>query len=77
MIYAQITQQIFVAKEWIRKAYDETKAKAHSWLEVERDLRALRAEHAGLSERLKEVDKAHLSAKASLKTVERQAEDQR
>ena len=74
--YMQITQQVYIAKEWIRNSHDEVKAEAHSRFEVEKALEALKEEHAQLSEKLKETDKAQLSVKAGLKTVERQVDDQ-
>ena len=40
----QVTQQIYVAKEWIRNAHDEVKAKAHSCLEAEKALGAIKQE---------------------------------
>ena len=52
-------------------------AKALSCANIEKSLGALKQEQAELSEKLKEVDKTRLSAKVDLKTVERQAEDQR
>ena len=65
-----------MAEEWVRNAHDEVKAEAHSCSEVEKAFEALKEEHAQLSEKLKEVDKARLSSKASLKTTVRQVEDQ-
>ena len=64
-----------MAEEWVRNAHDEIKAEAHSRFEVEKAFGALKDEHAQLSEKLKEVDKACLSAEAGLKTTERQMED--
>ena len=72
----QITQQVYVAKEWVRNSHDEVKAEVQSRLEVEKALGALKEEHAQLSEKFKESDKAKLSAEASLKTMERQMKDQ-
>ena len=75
-IVMQLTQQVYVAEEWVRNARDKVKAEAHSHFEVEKALGALNEEHAQLSEKLKEANKACLSAEASLKTTERQMEDQ-
>ena len=36
--FIQLTQQIYVAKEWVKNARDEVKAEAHSRLEVEKAL---------------------------------------
>ena len=65
-----------MAKGWVRNAHDKVKAEAHSRLEVEKALETLKEEHAQLSEKLKEADKAHLSVEAGQKTMERQIEDQ-
>ena len=73
----QLTQQVYVAEEWVKNARDEVKAEANSRLEVEKALEALKEEHAQLSEKLKEANKAHLSAEVGLKSMERQIEDQR
>ena len=73
----QVTQQIYVAEEWVKNADDEVKAEACFWLEVEKQLGVFKQEQAELSKKLKEADKAHLNAEAGLKTTERQAEDMR
>ena len=44
----QITQQVYVAKEWVRNSHDKVKAEVQSRLEVEKDLEALKEEHAQL-----------------------------
>ena len=41
----QVTQQIYVAKEWVRNARDKVKVEAHSRFEVEKALGALKEEH--------------------------------
>jgi len=74
-IVMQLTQQVYVAKEWIRNAHDKVKAEAHSCFEVEKALGALKEEHVQLSEKLKKADKAGLSAEVGPKTTERQMED--
>ena len=75
-IVMQLTQQVYVAKEWVRNARDEIKVEANSRLEVEKALRVLKKEDAQLSEKLKEADKARQSVEAGLKTTKRQIEDQ-
>ena len=42
--FMQVTQQIYLAKEWVRNAHDKVKAKAHSRLKVEKALGALKQE---------------------------------
>ena len=75
IICMQVTQQVYVAEEWVRNSHDQINAETHSHLEIEKSLGALKEAHAKLSEKLKDLDKAWLSAKAGLKTMERQMED--
>ena len=77
VVFGQITQQVFVAEEWVHDARNEANAEALSHADVEKSLGPLKQEQAELSEKLKVIDQARLSAKAGLKTMERQAEDQR
>ena len=72
----QDTQQVFVAEEWVWDARNEVKAKAHSRVETEKSLGALKQEQVKLANKLIATDRAHLRAKASLKNVGMQAEDQ-
>ena len=65
-----------MVEEWVQNAHNEVRAEAYSCLEVEKALEALKQEKLKLFEKLKEADKARLSAEASLKTMERQAKDQ-
>ena len=74
--YIHVTQQVYVAKEWVRNFNYQIKAETHSRLEVEKALGALKEEHAKLFEKFKDSDKARRSAEAGLKTMERQMEDQ-
>ena len=71
----QVTQQIYVAEEWVKNARDKVTAEVQSRLEAEKVVGSLKQEKAGLSEKLKEAIQARDSAEASLKTTERQAED--
>ena len=73
--YIQVTQQVYIAKEWVKNSNDQIKAKTHSHLEVEKALGALKEEYVKLSKRFKDSDKARLSAEASLKTMEKKMED--
>ena len=77
MVFGQITQQVFVAEEWYRDARKQANAEALTRADVEKSLGAARQEQIELFEKLKVVDQACSSAKAGLKTAERQAEDQR
>ena len=60
----------------MQNACNEVRVDAHSRLEVEKALKVIKQEKTELSKKLKEADKACLSAEAGLKTVERQVEDQ-
>ena len=73
----QITQQVFVAKEWVHDARKKVNVEALSRADVEKSLGALKQEQVELHEKLKEANKARLNAEVGLKTVKRQAEDQR
>ena len=73
--YIQVTQQVYIAKEWVRNSNDQIKAKTHFHLEVEKALEALKEEYVKLSKRFKDSDKARLSAEASLKIMEKKMED--
>lgn len=75
-IIMQVTQQVFVAEEWVRNARDEVNAEAHSRANVERAFGALKEENAELAKKMKEAESARLSAEAGLKTTEAQAKDQ-
>ena len=72
-----VTQQIYVAEEWVKNARDEVTAEVQSRLKAEKAVGALKQEKAGLSEKLKEAIQAHDSVVAGLKTTERQAKDMR
>ena len=61
-----------MVEEWVRNARDEVDAEAHSRVNVERALRALKEKHAELTKKLREVESACMSAEASLKTAEAQ-----
>ena len=61
----------------MKNSHDQIKVETHFHLEVKKALGALKEEHALLFEKFKDLDKAQLSAEASLKTMERQIEDQR
>ena len=72
----QVTQQVYVAEEWVRNAHNKAEAESHSRREVEKALEALKEKHMAMGNKLKEVDKERMSALAGLKNAEIQAEDQ-
>ena len=73
----QVTQQIFVAKEWVKNSREEVNAEVQSRLTAEKTVGALKLEKERLSEKIKELIKAQDSAEAGLKTTMRQAKDMR
>ena len=73
----QVTQQIYVTKEWVRNARDEVDAEAHSRANAKKMLGALKEKDKNLANKLKESDKECQSALAGLKNAEAQAENQR
>ena len=77
MVFGQITQQVFVAKEQYHDARKQVDVEALTLADVEKSLGVVKQEQIELTEKLKVADQARLSVEASLKTTERQAEDQR
>ena len=76
MIFGQITQQIFVPKEWYHDTRKQANAEALTCADIEKTLGAIKQKQFELTEKLKEVNSTRSSAEARLKTAERQAEDQ-
>ena len=66
-----------MAKDWVRDSRNEARAEAHSCAEIEKSLGAFKQEHMELANKLTAAERARLSAKAGLKSIEIQAEDQR
>nr|XP_023875559.1 uncharacterized protein LOC111988036 [Quercus suber] len=71
-----ITQQVFVAEEWNRKAYVKAQAEAHSRSKAEKTLGSLKEEFTQISEQLKEVTQERNNLNTSLQNAESQAETQ-
>ena len=66
-----------MAEEWYREADNRAEAEALTRAEVAKSLGAVKQEQLELSKKLKSADQARSNAEAGLKTVERQAEEQR
>ena len=66
-----------MAKEWYCEADNHAEAKALTHTEVEKSFGVVKQKQLKLSEKLKSADQACSSVEASLKTRERQAEEQR
>ena len=54
----QVTQQIYVAEEWVKNSQEEVNAKVQSRLAAEKVVGVLRLEKESLSEKIKEAIKA-------------------
>ena len=73
----QITQQVFVAEECIRNTHNKYKAESSFRHEVEKAVGSVKEEKTQLAEKLKTSKHECLSTVAGLKTIEKQAVDQR
>ena len=73
----QITQEVFVAEEWVRKAWNNVKNKVYLRLETEKALRAVKEENKELLSKLIAEEREKSSAEVGLKNAQTQAEDQR
>ena len=50
----QVTQQVYVAEDWVRNAHNKFDAEVQSWCEVEKALGTANHEKTQLAERLKD-----------------------
>ena len=75
--WAQVTQQIFVAEEWAKKAREDLHREAQSRSAVEKTAGDLKHDFDLLNNEIKEMKKAHASAEAGLKNATKQADDLR
>ena len=66
-----------MAEEWVKDACSEAKAEFDARSKVEKEVGNLKEDQAKLFKQLKEVVRARDSSEASLKNVEKQAEEQR
>ena len=73
VVFGQITQQVFVAKEWYRDSRQQADAKVLTRANVEKSLGVAKQVQIELSEKLKVADQARSSAEAGLKIAERLA----
>ena len=73
----QVTQQIFVVEEWVKKVREDFHNEAQSHRIAERTTGDLKKENDSLSHEVKEAKKGRASAEASLKNATKQAEDLR
>ena len=66
-----------MTEEWYREADNRAKVKALTHAEVKKSLGAVKHEQLELSMKLKSADQSRSSAETGLKTIERQAKEQR
>ena len=66
-----------MAEEWVKNARGETRLALDARVEAEAQLDALKEKQAKMAEQLKEAVRGRDSAKAGLKTTERQFEEVR
>ena len=66
-----------MAEEWVKNARGKTRVVLDARAEVEAELGALKENHSKMAEQLKEAVRVRDSAKASLKTTEKQFEEVR
>ena len=64
-----------MAKDWVKSARSKARVAFDARSEVEVELGALKENHSKLAEQLKEAVRVRDSAKAGLKTTEKQFED--
>ena len=72
----QVTQQVYVAEDWVWNTHNKFDAEAQSRRKVEIALGIAKHEKTLLAEKLKAAKSVRQSAKAKLKTTETQAKDQ-
>ena len=77
VISTQVTQQVYVAKDWVRSANNSLNAKIQNQHDVEKALGTANHEKTQLVEKLKVAENGRKSAEAGLKIAEAQVEDQR
>ena len=73
----QVTQQVYVAEEWVRSANNKFDAESQSQRKVEKALGTTNHEKTQLAEKIKAAKSVRQSAEAGLKNAKAQAEDQR
>ena len=77
VISMQVTQQVYVAEDWIRSATINLNAEIQTRHDVEKALGTVNHEKTQLAEKLKVTENGQKSAEARLKSAESQVEDQR
>ena len=73
----QVTQQVYVAEDWVRSARNKLDIETQNRHDVEKALGVANHEKTQLAEKLKAVESPCQSVEVGLKNAEVQAEDQR
>ena len=76
VISMQVTQQVYVAEDWVRSATNSLNAEIQNQHDVEKALDTANHEKTQLAEKLKVAENGRKSAEAGLKSAKVQAEDQ-
>ena len=76
VISSQVTQQVYVAEDWVRSATTNLNAKIQNWYDLEKALGTANHDKAQLAEKLKVAENGRKSTEVGLKSAEAQAEDQ-
>ena len=73
----QITQEVFVAEEWVKEARNDARNEAHLRVEAEKSLGIAKQECKELAFKLIAEERERRSAEVGLKNTQVQTEDQR
>ena len=73
VISSQVTQQVYVAEDWIRNATTNLNAEIQNRYDIEKALSMVNHEKTQLAEKLKVIENGRKSAEAGLKSAEAQA----
>ena len=76
VISMQVTQQVYVAEDWLRNANNKLDIETQTRRDVEKALGTANHEKTQLAEKLKAAESVRQSAEAGLKNAEAQVEDQ-
>ena len=70
VISMQVTQQVYVAEDWVRSTNNNLNIEIQNWHDVEKALGMANHEKTQLTEKLKAAESARKSAEAGLKRAE-------
>ena len=77
VISSQVTQQVYVAEDWVQSATTNLNAEIQNRYDIEKALGTANHEKTQLAQKLKVAENGRKSAETGLKSAEAQAEDQR